>query len=101
MNLKNTKYVPAKIIGPYEAEKSARLADIDQYTFLVTNDATKISVRQAFMALYGITPKSISIIKIKPKFRGQNGRRKRLPGKKAIVTLKKGTKIDLSKYSAA
>ena len=101
MNPKNAQYIPATIIGPYEAEKSARLTDIDQYTFLVTNEANKISVRQAFFALYGIMPKSVSIIMIKPKFRGQNGRRKKLPGKKAVVTLKKGTKIDISKYSAA
>jgi len=86
------------ILAPYETEKSVRLAAHDQYTFLVAPNATKIGVRQAFMELYGMKPVKVTMVTTKAKFRGQNGRRKKAAGKKAIVVLPKGAKIDLSKF---
>lgn len=86
------------ILAPYETEKSVKLAASDKYTFRVAGDATKISLRQAFVQLYGITPVKIAVITTKAKHRGQTGRQKKSAGKKAIITLAKGTKIDLSKF---
>ncbi len=89
------------ILGPHETEKSVRLAAVDQYTFWVDPDATKSAVAAAFQRRYSVKPTGVTIMTTKPKFRGQTGRRKRAPAKKAIVTLKKGTKIDLSTFPSA
>lgn len=89
------------IIAPYETEKSVRLATRDQYTFLVAPGATKPAVASAFFHLYGVKPLRVTTMRTNEKYRSQSGARKKPSLKKAIITLKQGTKIDLSTFTAA
>ncbi len=84
------------IIYPLVTEKTASLTAIDQYVFVVRTDANRIEVRNAVRAMYGVTPVSVNIQKVKGKkvrFGRKFGRRK--DWKKAIVTLPKGKSIEV------
>ena len=66
------------------------------YTFIVDNKATKIDVKNAVRTTYGVLPKMVRIVNVegkKVRFGGFAGRRK--DSKKAFVTLKPGTTIDI------
>ena len=65
-----------------------------QYTFYVSNDATKIDVKRAITEVYGVVPTRVHILNTD----GKNVRFGRFIGrrthtKKAIVTLPKGKTI--------
>ncbi|MFH1433983.1 MAG: 50S ribosomal protein L23 [Candidatus Uhrbacteria bacterium] len=84
------------IIKPYITEKTAILAHDNHYVFVVSADANRIQVRNAVKAMYGITPVSVNI----QNQRGKRVRFGRVRGqqkawKKALVTVPKGTKIDV------
>lgn len=84
------------LVKPMVTEKSANLNSVNQYVFMVANDTNKISVSKAISEVYGVSPISVNIIKMKGKKinRGRiTGRRKDF--KKAIVTLKKGESISV------
>ena len=81
---------------PLVTEKSAHLASLGQYAFVVDIDASRISVAQAVKATYGITPVSVNIQRARGKavkFGKFSGQRK--SWKKAIVTLLAGKSIDV------
>lgn len=80
---------------PHVSEKAARLADAGTYVFDVAMAAEKISIKKAVEALYGVHVTAVRTIrgKGKPVFRGKGGVRNRW--KKALVTVKKGERIDL------
>ena len=76
-------------------EKSNRLQKLNQYTFAVSTDATKISIREAIHAVYNVRPISVQTRTV----HGKAVRFGRLTGqqktwKKAIVSLKAGDRID-------
>ncbi len=84
------------IIKPYITEKSAFLAHDNQYVFIVNRGAGRIQVRNAIKAMYGIAPTNVNI----QNYYGKRVRFGRIRGKqsnwkKAIVTLPKGSKIDV------
>lgn len=84
------------IVRPLVTEKSAVMASVGQYMFVVTNDANRVEVRDAVRALYGIVPTSVNIQRVRGKqvrFGQRMGRR--VSWKKAIVTLPKGKTIDV------
>jgi large subunit ribosomal protein L23 len=84
------------IVRPLVTEKSAVMAAVGQYMFVVTNDANRVEVRDAVRALYGIVPTSVNIQRVRGKhvrFGQRMGRR--VSWKKAIVTLPKGKTIDV------
>jgi large subunit ribosomal protein L23 len=84
------------LIRPMVTEKATNLSSVNQYVFMVANDANKISVTKAISEVYGVLPISVNIIKMK----GKKVNRGRITGKrkdfkKAIVTLKKGESISV------
>ncbi len=83
------------IIRPRITEKSGILSQNGVYTFEVTKFANKNTVSKAINALYKITPVRVAMINLPAKNVFVRGRWGRVPGiKKAVITLKKGDKID-------
>ena len=78
-------------------EKSKKQEADNKFTFEVTLKASKEEIKAAFISLYGITPKSIQTIKIPFKIRPRDKAKKRKALKKAIITLGKKDKFDISK----
>jgi large subunit ribosomal protein L23 len=77
-----------------------RLSDkLNQYGFLVEKSANKLQIKSAIEELYGVSVDSINTIRSEGKLKTRYTRSGYLVGrtngvKKAIVTLKKGEKID-------
>ncbi len=83
------------IIRPHVTEKTGVLSQSGVYTFHVARNANKDTVRNAVRALYKVTPVKIGIVNIHAKKVFVRGKKGSVPGmKKAIVTVKKGEKID-------
>ena len=90
----------------YEVLKTIRLteksnkqsSEFGQYTFEVFAEATKQHVRSAIEATFKVGVKRVNVINVKGKpKRDRRGRpATRSDYKKAIVTLKKGDKIELA-----
>ncbi|MBU0569482.1 MAG: 50S ribosomal protein L23 [Candidatus Uhrbacteria bacterium] len=94
------KNIPEKydriIIKPYITEKSAVLAHANQYVFVVDRKVGQIEIKNTIKAMYGITPTKVNIQNYYGKavrFGRRSG--KRSAWKKAIITLPKGTRIDV------
>ncbi len=84
------------IVKPLITEKASDLSTISKYVFEVNIKANKIEVAKAIEAIYGLKPIAVNIVKMKGKAvsRGRvMGKRKDF--KKAIVSLKKGDKIEI------
>jgi len=85
---------------PLVTEKAANIqAKAGKYTFIVSNNANKIMVKQALEKFYGVKAIDVNIINLPGKTRvaGRKEITKRAPTKKAIVTLKKGQTLDVNK----
>ena len=85
------------ILSPVITEKSTILQESGKYTFQVSNDADKKSVKNAIEELFEVKVTSVNIIlkKGKPKTFGRN--RIITPSyKKAIVSLASGETINIS-----
>ena len=83
------------ILRPRVTEKSGMLSQIGVYTFEVTKSADKSSISRAVTALYKVTPIKIAIANLPARNVLVKGRRGVVAGvRKALVTLKKGDKID-------
>jgi large subunit ribosomal protein L23 len=85
------------IVRPFVSEKAAMATgDSNVYTFVVTMNANKVSIKEAVHALYGVRPTTVRITRMHGKnvrFGGREG--KRSDWKKAMVTLPKGTTINV------
>jgi large subunit ribosomal protein L23 len=82
---------------PYFTEKATAMHDKDKYVFLVEDSANKPMVREEINHRYGVKVKDVNIIRHRGKkkmWRNKAGVRSAY--KKAIVTLVKGQKIDIS-----
>ncbi|KKQ56921.1 MAG: 50S ribosomal protein L23 [Parcubacteria group bacterium GW2011_GWA2_38_13] len=84
------------VIRPLVTEKSATMASVDKYVFVVKNYMNKIEVRKAIKDMYGVLPVRVNMVFVS----GKNVRHGRSSGKtkdwkKAIVSLKKGDKIEV------
>jgi len=87
--------IASVIIRPRITEKSGVMSQIGVYTFEVVKDANKDSVAKAINALYKVNPVKIAIINTPTRRVFVRGRRGTVSGiKKAVVTVKKGDKID-------
>lgn len=89
----------ALILKPVVTEKSLKLAEeMNQYTFLVSPEANKLSVADKVAETWKVTVEKVKIINL-PGKRVRFGRRRtqgqRSGKKKAVITLKPGDKIDL------
>jgi len=92
------------IIRNVVTEKSSENHSLGQYVFEVNKDATKIDVKNAFKAIYGVDANTVNMI-ISPKKTRLIGRgklfTKRRVKKKAIVRTKNGVTIDINKIKEA
>lgn len=72
------------------------MSELGKYIFLVDGASNKIELKKAVEAVYKVNVESVRIINTRPKPR-RLGRAKGLkPGyKKAVITLKKGQKLDI------
>lgn len=72
----------------------------NQYTFKVAREANRVAVKQAIEAQFGVEVEGVRIANIKPKFKQNRMRRglvcRRQAYKKAIVTLKEGSTIEMA-----
>lgn len=84
------------IMRPYMTEKAAMLAETGKYVFVVAKTATKNEVVKAVQSAFGVTVMRVNMINA-PERKVRLGRYEgQVPGfKKAMVTLKKGEKIDI------
>ncbi len=83
------------IIRPHITEKTGLLSQTGVYTFQVDRDANKQTIAKAVKELYKVTPVKIAIVKVPMKNIFVRGKKGSIPGmKKAMVTVKKGEKID-------
>lgn len=82
---------------PWVTEKSTGLALAGKYVFIVARGATKPEIKKALKEIYKVDAVAVNVVNRPPK-------QKRLGGglrgaqegyRKAIVTLKKGQKIDI------
>jgi large subunit ribosomal protein L23 len=91
----------AVIKEPVTTEKSTMHSDKAKYAFKVNKDATKIEIKNAIKEIYGVEVEKVSIINVRPKTRlmkGKNLFMKRKWGKKAIIRIKGGKAIDVTKF---
>ncbi|MCX6718876.1 MAG: 50S ribosomal protein L23 [Candidatus Taylorbacteria bacterium] len=84
------------VLRPRITEKSSFLAQNGTYTFEISRDANKRSVAKAVAELYKVTPVKIALINLPAKNVFVRGKSGRVAGiRKALVTIKKGEKIDI------
>ena len=93
-----TKFAGAHrvLVRPLITEKAANFGVLNKYAFVVTENANKVEIAKAVLAVYGVKPVNVNVVCVKGKVvtRGRiKGRRSDL--KKAIVTLKKGDTIQI------
>lgn len=84
------------ILRPVVTEKAACLASQGKYVFEVVKNAGSVEVKNAIALMYGVRPTKVNIQNYrgdKVSFGKNTGRQKYW--KKAIVTLAKGSKIDV------
>ena len=89
------------LITPVITEKTSLAQEKGIYTFIVRNEATKIDIKNTFLALYGEKVEKVQILYTKPKVKmvGQGKVfTKRGEMKKAVIKLKDGKKIDILKF---
>jgi large subunit ribosomal protein L23 len=85
----------AAILRPRITEKSGILSQSGRYTFEVAKNANKQAISNAVNALYKVRPIKVTVLNTPIKNVFVKGRRGTVSGiRKAIVTLKKGDKID-------
>jgi large subunit ribosomal protein L23 len=82
---------------PWVTEKSGMLNVIGQYVFMVDSAAAKPEIKKAIKEIYKVDVVSVNVVNRPPKRKRSRRGLKRAQGeyRKAIVTLKKGQKIDL------
>lgn len=84
------------LVRPLVTEKTTALQQLGQYAFEVAKNANKLEVRKAVKSVYGVTPTTVRVITVLGKpVRSRSGMSRRSSWRKAIVTLKKGDRIDL------
>jgi large subunit ribosomal protein L23 len=84
------------LVEPWITEASTAAVELGKYIFKVSDDSAKGQIKKAIEELYKVKVIAVNMIKIPRKARSYG----RTPGfksgiKKAIVTLKKGDKIEL------
>ena len=82
---------------PIITEKATSLSSNSQVIFSIPMDASKKNIKEAVEKLFRVNVKKINIIISKGKtkrFKGRLGKRKN--EKKAIISLEKGQKIDIT-----
>ncbi|MDD5152623.1 MAG: 50S ribosomal protein L23 [Candidatus Pacebacteria bacterium] len=84
------------LVRPHITEKAAILAEKNTYVFEVAKESNKQEIAKAIRAVYGVVPVRVNIINLPSArvfVRGKMGLRTGV--RKALVTLKKGDKIEI------
>ena len=77
-------------------EKSSLAAEHDKYVFVVSSDANKNQIKNDVTAKFGVSVRSVNIVRLPAKERRRGTIVGHKPGvKKAIVTVKEGEKIEI------
>jgi large subunit ribosomal protein L23 len=88
------------VVRPIDTEKSRyQASELGQYVFEVDQSANKIDVKRAIEAVYRVDVAAVNIMNMPAKASNRYGRRRsvrRSPRKKAVVTLAKGQRLDVS-----
>jgi large subunit ribosomal protein L23 len=89
---------PFIIKQPWITERSADLGVLGKYVFVVSSSASKPEIKKAVKDIYKVDAVSVNVVNrpAKRKRFGGGMRGKQQGYRKAIVTLKKGQKIDLA-----
>lgn len=86
------------IIEPFFTEKTSNLTQLNKYVFKVSKRANKNEVKKAVEGLYEVNVTGVNIVKNSAKPRRVGKREMMKPGfKKAVVTIKEGQSIELTK----
>ncbi len=92
---------PSKVLKESRiTEKATTLtANLNQYTFEIYPQATRTQVKQAVEQVFKVDVAKVNVMNVKPRTRPDRQRRNR-PGKisgmkKAVVTLKEGSSIEM------
>ncbi len=84
------------IIRPMITEKSTILQESGKYVFLVALNANKVEIKQAVESAFGVDVLDVNITKNRGKSKRFGPRFKKMPDiKKAVVTLKRGDRIQI------
>jgi large subunit ribosomal protein L23 len=84
------------LVRPHITEKAAILAEKNTYVFIVAKDTNKIEIAKSIQAIYGFVPVRVNIVNLPSTnvvVRGKKGVKAGV--RKALVTLKKGDKIEI------
>lgn len=85
------------LIRPIMTEKSTLLEQGGKYIFEVSPKVNKVEIKKVIEKIYKLKPLKVNIVKVKGKrIRYGKTRGKGKNWKKAIITFKKGTKIELT-----
>jgi len=87
------------LLSPRITEKGAYLSVIGAYVFNVAEGANKKQIAEAVQAVFKVTPRKVTVIRIPRKVvltRGSSRKGATAGGKKAYVYLKKGETIELA-----
>jgi large subunit ribosomal protein L23 len=85
------------ILSPHITEKGTLMSEQNKYVFRVAGGANKIEVKRAVGNLYKVKVEKVRVMYAKSKLRTVGRREGHKPGfKKAIVTLREGSKIDIA-----
>ena len=79
-------------------EKSSKLMEHNKYFFLVDKTATKIEIKQAVEKMFKVTVAAVNTMRYEGKVKRDRKNKfgKRSDWKRAVVTLKGDSKIDLT-----
>ncbi len=81
---------------PVVTEKSMSMLEENKYTFVVAKDANKIEIKEAIEELFDVQVASVNTMITKGKIKRMGRTKGKRPDvKKAIVTVKEGSKIEL------
>jgi len=86
------------VLRPIVSEKNTMLNALNKYIFEVAPETNRVAVKKGIEVLYNVRVESVNIISVKKRavrYGKTSGWTK--ARKKAIITLKKGDKIELSK----
>lgn len=93
----NNERILSVLRAPHISEKSARLAEHNQYVFLVAPGATKADISAAVESLFEVKVEQVNLVNTKGKVRSFRSRTGIRQGRrKAYVRLAEGQAIDVS-----
>ena len=86
-----------KILSPVVTEKSTNLSEQNKIVFKVPDGSNKLNLKKSIEKIFKVNVTKINIVNKQSRRKITRGRKVKAKGyKKAIITLKKGQRIDLT-----